>query len=445
MDIEKEVLARIRPSPDDEEAIKATVHELVEKVKATDTAKEVDFEPYLVGSIAKGTHLTDPDIDLFLLFDPSVPREKLEVYGVSIGREAIGGREHYAEHPYIRGEFNGLKIDLVPAYKIIDAEQKMTAVDRTPFHTEYVKAHLAEEKQDHVRLLKRFMKGIGTYGAEARVEGLSGYLCEILIIKFGSFQGVLGAAKDWKKGEAIFIEEPSGTKFDSPLVFIDPVDRNRNVASAVSLDSLATFIVASGLYLDSPRAEFFFPNELPVLGPEEIKEKLAHRGGMLALTLPKPDIIDDILYPQVRKFQRNLGRLLESRDFMTVASRSGIFDSQIVLLFEMEHFELPLSALHRGPPIWISDNSKHFLDKWRQDPDALSEPFIRDGHWHVLIRRKHVRVDELASSNMSSLDIGKDLNKLKSDIRVYGPELPPEQVMNRALSTFLDKRMPWER
>ena len=395
MDIEEEVLARIKPSRDDDEAIKATVLELVEKVKAPDTAREVDFEHYLVGSIAKGPHLTDPDIDLFLLFDPSVPREKLEVYGVSIGCEAIGGREHYAEHPYIRGEFNGLKIDIVPAYKITDPEQKMTAVDRTPFHTEYVKAHLAEEKHDDVRLLKRFMKGIGTYGAEARVEGFSGYLCEILIIKFGSFREVLGTAKDWGKGEAISIENSSETRFDSPLVFIDPVDRNRNVASAVSLDSLATFIFAAGTYLDSPRPEFFFPNELPALGPEEIKNKLAHRGGMLALTLPKPDIIDDILYTHIRKFQRNLGQLLESKDFVTIASRSGIFDGKIVLIFELKHFELPLSSHHRGPPIWISDNSGHFLSKWRHNPDALSEPFIRGGHWHVFIRRKHFRADEL--------------------------------------------------
>ena len=47
--------------------------------------------------------------------------------------------------------------------------------------------------------------------------------------------------------------------FGEPLVFIDPVDPSRNVASPVSLDKLALFVFAAREYLRDPRPLFFFP------------------------------------------------------------------------------------------------------------------------------------------------------------------------------------------
>jgi tRNA nucleotidyltransferase (CCA-adding enzyme) len=37
------------------------------------------------------------------------------------------------------------------------------------------------------------MKGTGVYGAEAKVEGFSGYLTELLVINYGSFPKALEA------------------------------------------------------------------------------------------------------------------------------------------------------------------------------------------------------------------------------------------------------------
>ncbi|KYK30271.1 MAG: hypothetical protein AYK23_04575 [Candidatus Proteinoplasmatales archaeon SG8-5] len=445
MSVEEDMLAKLRPSHEEEALIESTVRELVKRVTATSIAKEVTFEPVLVGSIAKGTYLKNPDIDLFLLFDPEVPREKLEEYGVRVGKEAIGGREHYAEHPYIRGDFNGLKVDVVPAYRIKDTTQKMTAVDRTPFHTEYVKEHLAPEKRDDVRLLKAFMKGIGIYSAEARVQGFSGYLCEILVIRFGGFREALEAASHWKRGVYLSMGSHEKARFDGPIVFIDPVDGNRNMASAVSLHSLSLFIVAARAYLAAPKTEFFFPKPVPLLSVDEIEDRLKGKGQVLALTLPAPDLIDDILFPQVRKFERNLTQALVQRDFNVIRSWSNVIDDRIIILHKLESFELPDAQLHRGPPVWIHDNSDDFLAKWRDNPDALSEPFIENGQWLLFIKRKHTNARELIVSNMSALDIGKDLNKYKEDVQVLGPEVPDDSQILEAISVFLDKRMPWER
>ena len=53
--------------------------------------------------------------------------------------------------------------------------------------------------RDEVRVLKKFMKGIDTYGAEIKVGGFSGMLCETLILNYGSFEDTIKSASDWKK------------------------------------------------------------------------------------------------------------------------------------------------------------------------------------------------------------------------------------------------------
>ncbi|HIH01186.1 TPA: CCA tRNA nucleotidyltransferase, partial [Thermoplasmata archaeon] len=247
--VEREVLKRVKPSAAEDRKVLAAVDRLVPEVM--DAASEVGahIEPQLVGSVAKGTHLKGPDIDLFMLFPESTPLDELRRLGVGIGRRVLGGEEHYAQHPYVRGTFSGFQVDLVPCFRVRDPMKKMSAVDRTPFHTTFVRANLRKDQRDDVRLLKRFMKGIGCYGAEAKVQGFSGYLCELLVMRFESFDGVLRAASEWTKGVALHLPEHPGAEFDEPMTFIDPVDSERNVASAVSTDSLRTFILAARTYI----------------------------------------------------------------------------------------------------------------------------------------------------------------------------------------------------
>ncbi|MFO7619184.1 MAG: CCA tRNA nucleotidyltransferase [Thermoplasmata archaeon] len=444
MSLEQDILARVKPTPGEESRIKETVSKLEARVMGTDAAKGHDIQLCLVGSIAKDTYLKDPDADIFLLFDPKVPRETLEKVGLAIGREAIDGREHYAEHPYIKGEFMGLRADIVPAYRIIDSSQKMTAVDRTPFHTEYVKANLATELRDDVRLLKALMKGIGIYGADAKTIGFSGYLCELLIIRFGGFCKLLENAARWRTGMRLELGTRTGRAYDDPITFIDPVDPNRNVASAVSADSFALFIAASRAYIESPRQEFYFPNPIKALKVGGIKKALAERGGIISLTIPRPDLIDDILFPQMRKFERNAVQHLESGGFAVMDSYSHALEDSLVIILELQSAELPAAMLHRGPPVSVAENSENFLAKWRTSPDALSPPFIKGGCWQVFARRKHTSAAEHLRHGLDSIDAGKDLNRLRDSARIH-EKAAGEPGILQALSAYLDRRMPWDR
>jgi tRNA nucleotidyltransferase (CCA-adding enzyme) len=444
MKIEEEVLAKLKPDAEDEARINHIIDLLVKKIMGTKAAAGKDIQPYLVGSIAKGTHLRDPDADIFLLFSPDVPREELESVGLAIGKEAITGREHYAEHPYIKGEFMGLRADIVPAYRITDSSQKMTAVDRTPFHTEYVKTHLAPGLRDDVRLLKAFMKGIGTYGADAKTMGFSGYLCELLVIKFGGFRKLLEGTSVWRQGLRMELGPGTDRKFDSPLTFIDPVDPARNVASAVSPDNLAAFIAAARAYLVAPKLEFFFPKPLKPLAMKDIKARIAERGATVIMTMPMPDLIDDILYPQLRKFERNAMQALESAGFRGIDSSSHVSDGTMAIILGLESSKLPKASLHRGPPVSVADNSASFLEKWGASPDAASGLFIRDGCWHVYMKRKYTDAAQYLTDALQNIDAGKDLNSLKDRVKI-SDSVPNNDAIKNAISAHLDRRMPWER
>ncbi|MCX6657670.1 MAG: nucleotidyltransferase domain-containing protein, partial [Euryarchaeota archaeon] len=158
MTIESDVLKSIRPTAAQDKKVIDIVEELAEMAVSEAKKLKVHIEPMLVGSVAKGTHLKDPDIDLFMLFSESTPMEQLKEAGLEIGRKVLGGREHYAQHPYVRGTYKGFQVDMVPCFRIRDTRAKISAVDRTPFHTEFVKKNLKKGMADEVRLLKRFMK-----------------------------------------------------------------------------------------------------------------------------------------------------------------------------------------------------------------------------------------------------------------------------------------------
>lgn len=441
MQVEQEVLGKVSPTAERRDAIQRTVRSLLETVRKEADARDLGLEVMLVGSVAKDTYLNDPDIDVFVLFPELISRNKLEKTGLDIGRRTLTKvEERYAEHPYIHGEWEGLEVDLVPCYHIKDPQCLRSAVDRTPFHTRYVQSHLGEGQKGEVRLLKRFAKGVGVYGAEARVQGFSGYLLEILVMKYGSFRAVLEHASEWKKGVTLGLEEDQGKRFQDPLVFYDPVDRGRNVASALSANSFALFIHAAREYLKAPSERFFFPSPREPLSVEDIRKAVAERGtGMVVVELDRPDLIDDNLYPQARKSLDGLAALLASYDF-TVLDKTFHIGDRIRFVIELRSLTLPRAARHNGPPAWI-DNASSFLEKWKGA--GLSEPFLENGHWSVMVRREHTGPKSLIEAKFSSAGLGSDLRDLKG-LRVETGEMAISERNRSALSLLLDKRKNWE-
>src|SRR5213594_4720564 len=333
---EDAILRKILPSPEEDRRIQGVVRDVMRILETKLRSKGWEAKPFLAGSVAKGTHLTGTEIDVFVAFPPDLPRADLEERGLALGTILEKGTHRYAEHPYTRGWYGGFEVEIVPCYRITDATQRMSAVDRTPLHVDYVLGHVKEGQQNDVRLLKAWAEGIGVYGAEAKVLGFSGYLCELLVLKYGSFRAVLENSLSWRPSTVLELDRAPARTFTEPLVVVDPVDPNRNVASAVGVEQMATFVHAAREYLQASSEQFFFPRPLKPLPLPKLRALARKRGaGLLAISIPAPTVTEDVLYPQLRKAHRSFADLLHRNAFQVFDSRFDLVGKEALFLFEL--------------------------------------------------------------------------------------------------------------
>jgi len=418
----EEVLKKITPTKEEHKEEESIVERVVQSLTKR------DVKPILVGSLAKKTDLRgDKDIDVFIMFDPKVDRKTLEKRGLDMGRQTfkklkVKPEIEYAEHPYVMGTYRGHDIEIVPCYS---GGKVLSSVDRTPHHTHYIRRQLRDRRTlgDEIRLLKQFMKGINVYGAEAKVQGFSGYLAELLIVHYGSFTGLLKATAGWKMGEVIIDhekqwEDPKALKHfftNAPMTVVDPVDMDRNVAAAVSKQKMAEFIIAAAEFLKNPSVDYFFPKEAKVRGEKEMLKNIRGRGTkIIAFVFGHGKVNPNSLYDQIRSTENALKKEIQSYEFSIF--RSGFWTNEkdtSVILLEFDVWSLPKIKHHIGPPIDVDAlNQEKFLEKYAKD-----KPYIKDGRWVVDTEREYKSVDKLVPKVLEQRrGFGKQLREAKTRI-----------------------------
>ncbi|MEM3617237.1 MAG: CCA tRNA nucleotidyltransferase [Candidatus Bathyarchaeia archaeon] len=397
----KAVLERVTPTREKREKIEALAKELEAKVASAAADFGVKATVRLEGSVAKDTWLSEePEIDVFMRLPTSIPRKSLGEVALKIARRATEGArqvERFAEHPYLEAFIDDIRVNIVPCYDAKPGEW-LSATDRTPYHTDYVRKRLTSQMRGEVRLLKRFMKGVGAYGAEIKVGGFSGYLCELLIINYGSFADTMKAFAQHKRRRVVDIENHYKGREDElpllfvePLVIVDPVDKRRNVASAVQSQKLYTFVAAARAFLEKPSLKFFYPPETKPLATKELKAKISTRGSAtLFVIFEKVEAVPDILWGQLYKSQRSLAKLLQLNDFGLLRCTSWSNEKDLnAFIFELESRYLPPVKKHLGPPMEKEQGCKSFLAKYAGSAGTVAGPYIEDGRWIVHVRRKY--------------------------------------------------------
>jgi tRNA nucleotidyltransferase (CCA-adding enzyme) len=445
--IETQVLKKITPTKKERKKLEHVIKTLKEHVKKEIKKTNLPITIELVGSTAKDTYVqTAVDIDLFLVFPTQVSRELLQEKGLTIGRAILEHQEEcFAEHPYVRGIYHGFKTELVPCYKIERASQKLSAVDRTPLHTRYIKEHLKQSQKKEVRLFKQFLKGIGCYGAEAEIEGFSGYLCEIIILKYKTFHQVIEKASHWRSGETLALKKGMYPDFTTPLVFIDPVDQNRNVASALSREKFTLFIKACHDYKKKPKLSFFFPNTPKPWSLEKITKQLETKE-FVGVLLPKPEIIPENLYPQVRKALRSIRVLCEQYDFTILDATYFVDTKNVYIILQPQTTTLPKTVVHSGPPVLLKKNADEFINKWIDHPRTQKKPYEKEKRLYVEIEREFTDIYRLLKEQVRRLPLGKDIDfTMRKDVTILDKKDLLDVHLRLFWTLYLDPRMPWER
>jgi tRNA nucleotidyltransferase (CCA-adding enzyme) len=241
-------------------------------------------------------------------------------------------------------------------------------------------------------LLKAFLRGIGSYGADIKTGGFSGMLCETLIVSHRTFLNVLQDFKQWDEGRFIDVEgyyaEREGEVhriFREPLIVVDPVDKGRNLGSAVRPEQLWNFVSASRHFLAKPSPRFFSEPRIEPLTLVDYHRITRQRGSsILCLPVWRIDAVVDILWSQLYRTQRALSHFLENNDFIVIRSAAWSDERELnVLLFELDTDRLPASRRHTGPPVSKAKESQAFLTKHRSHTGTLAGPWIEDGRWVV--------------------------------------------------------------
>ncbi len=459
-DLRGAVLEQIVPKDTEVEALKAfisrTEGSLTHHLREASLGASVEVH----GSASRGTWLSgDNDVDVFMVLDAGYERSVLpRVLEAVKGYLVSGWTEAYAEHPYLKAEVDVFQVDFVPCFRVDPREGLTSATDRTPLHSLFVRERLSTQDREEVRLLKKFMKGVGVYGAEVKVGGFSGYLCELLVIHYGSFEAVLEAAEGWRRGHALDIlggssAEALHKRFPEPLIVVDPVDPSRNVASAVSETVFWELSAASRAFLGAPSERFFFPREEEV-GRDELLEQIeAHGSELLFVVVEDGDAeVPDVLWGQLYKSERALEGALRKEGFEVL--RSGAWSdesSRHALIFELESGVLPPTAMRRGPPVRMAEDSERFIEAHVGEESTVSGPWIRGDRWWVEVRRRErdarVFVEALLSDGGSSIGVSHNLVARVRDGGVVllngevGDYLAPG--LSQFLHRFLKGRPAW--
>ncbi|MBR9680850.1 MAG: hypothetical protein GOU98_03445 [Candidatus Altiarchaeota archaeon] len=338
------VLQKIRPSSKKTREVVRVANEVLKKVKITHKKTVIG------GSVAKLTFTKSAsDIDIFLLFKKGTNLDEKLDYLKDIAKFGSKTHTNFAQHPYVKTTYKGYEVELVPAYETTPPEV-LSAADRSRWHVKFVK-DFSKELRDEVLILKQFFRGIGTYGADSKVEGFSAYAMEVLIHKYGNFVKVL----EWL------------VKTKSPLNLKDPVDKKRNVLASVSIESLKVTKLAANDYLTQAGENFFFP-EIPK------PLKTVPKSGLALIKFERPyDLVEDAVWGNTRSKLKKIVRNAKGEGFEILKWSIHVDKSVYGLL----KYKADKELIRRGPPKskradvkkfketneWFEENKKLFSRK----------------------------------------------------------------------------------
>jgi len=381
------ILKEITPSRWEKYIVNRRVSSILEELKKDIPSLTIE----LGGSFAKNTWLSgDHDIDIFVKF----PYEKYQGKDISKALKSRlnnitvvhGSRDYFQIR---RGKF---VIELIPVLDIKDPKQAANVTDMSPFHTRWAKENI--KNPDQVRLLKKFMKANGLYGAESFIKGFSGYVCEVLIGKYHTFFDLIKDSSNWPERKYIDVQDhypdlaeamkKINKERHGPLILVDPVHPERNAAAALSEEKYGKFVELSKEFLRNPTDSFFESKtmNLSILGQKKEDNKLVYVSGIPI------EGKRDVIGAKLLKTNEALVKEVEVQGF-SIIDYGWEYGDTVLLWFIIDPSPLSEKVKKWGPPIEDKQNLKSFADKWKGH--KLGE---ENGRTFVIVPRKIRAIEE---------------------------------------------------
>lgn len=366
MGVLKEVLEEIKPTVKEEKAILSKVNAFVKKVNSGIRGARAE----LYGSGAKGTWLKGGfDADVFVKFDYKKFADKSEELSEFLGKHLNKKFKNlvrmHGSRDYYRIKQDGFVYEIIPILDIKKSEQAKNITDISPLHARWVKSNVNKKLIDDIRLAKAFLKANDLYGAESYIRGFSGYVTEILVIYYKGFNNFLKAAEKWKDKQVIdmkkYYKNPFMTlnksKLDSPIIVIDPVDKTRNAAAALSYDRTDRLKELAKKFLRKPSKEFFEKEEI---NEEVLREKCK---GKKLVTIDAEAMVgkEDVVGAKIMKSYEFVLRRLKEKEFNVIESGwewNKAKKAMIWLILDKK--ELGKVRGHRGPSLKSKEHCQRF-------------------------------------------------------------------------------------
>jgi tRNA nucleotidyltransferase (CCA-adding enzyme) len=133
-----------------------------------------------------------------------------------------------------------------------------------------------------------------------------------------------------------------------------------------------------------------------------------------------PELVEDIAYPQLEKSVKSMCKALSRAGFQYL--RSDIYYSRglVVLLLEMIVWRLPPLHTHVGPPVEYREHAQKFKNKYLNDPNVFSGPFIKDSRYIVEIPRKYLSAEVFIERELKNLKLSEAVfRSMKTGCEVF--------------------------
>ena len=397
MEMLNNVLKKIKPTKEEEKQVKEIVDSFLNKLnKNLRDAKAV-----LGGSGAKDTWLKGShDVDVFVQFDYKKYKDKSDKLSnllEKVLKKTFSKIEMlHGSRDYFQVKEENFTFEIIPILKIKDADKALNITDISPLHAEWVNKH---NYKDDIRLMKQFLRANKIYGAESYIRGFSGYDIEILVIYYKGFMNLVKAAGKWGKKIVVdpekyykddreVLREMNKSKTASPLVIVDPVQKERNVAAALSNEKFELFKILCRRFLKEKSPDYFEIKEVTI---DELKKK-AGKNRLILFDIETLKNKEDIAGSKMVKAFEYIGKRFSLNDF-SVLDEGWKWDKakKAMFWYIVEDEVLDEFIKREGPPVKAKKHAEAFKK-------AHKNAFAEKGRLYAKIKREFRKPEQLAKT-----------------------------------------------